>query len=473
MINRKFAWLVPCVALIGGWCVTIARAQEPRSTSKLTEAEVKASATGERTETGRTQHSVYLPKHTAASQLAILLSKQFGGDASVKAAAEADANVLFIRATSPAGLENVRKALSQIDKPVRQAAFQVLIVELNANKSDGSEKDESKPAVDVGQLTGSADAVLAVVAKWEAAGHVASVQRYSVTSLENHVCHLNVGELAPRITASSPSTPNRSVVPQVVQEHVGATIELQPRITESREIITTCGLETSRFETKGRVTETAQKENGSIDTQVRVASLMQTTLTIPDGQSRVASEWQAKLPSNHAPSIVVISARVVDVKNSRRPDVNAPMTPATTANHPAGRSSGIPTGPEAGRPMSRPTEKSGPETSAVSPPKLLVPEEKAVLPNSAAQGRTGRVVMFDWEDVPQATLYELHVQHATAMRPVIHEAALKESSFTWSSKSYVLNENLVGWTWRVRAKVDGKWTKWSERPFSYTRLKND
>ena len=121
------------------------------------------------------QRAIYFPKHATASSLSTLLGKQYEGEAGVSIVAEPNTNVIAIRASSEATFQELLKTLSLIDKPARQIAFQVLLVELN---EDGiANQADPKKRADPRDLTGPADAIQATLGKWVTAGQVARVRR--------------------------------------------------------------------------------------------------------------------------------------------------------------------------------------------------------------------------------------------------------------------------------------------------------
>jgi tetratricopeptide (TPR) repeat protein len=331
MHHRKWFRAV-CVTLICGSQFSLVKADEPQLPSKV--AEAKSLTSGEGTEkSGTIQRSIYLAKHAAASELAFLLGKQFVGDASVQVVAEPNANVLLIRTSSATVFDEVLKTLSQVDKPPRQIVFQVLIVELNTPKAVGPEKGTSKSGVDTSELTGSADAVRAKLASWMLAGHVTTVRRFTLTAQENQLSQLQLGEEKAIAMGLNTSIAGQ-VNPLFQRLPQGTIITLTPRITEARDVITTCVIEDSQFEAKDRGVELFRGDNGSIKTQGKTISTLRTTLTIPDGQSSVPSEWQVESKSNHVPSMVVISARIVDPNAPPRVPTSNPTTPAPAAAPP-------------------------------------------------------------------------------------------------------------------------------------------
>jgi len=92
-------------------------------------------------------------------------------------------------------------------------------------------------------------------------------------------------------------------------------------------------------------------------------------------------------------------------------------------------------------------------------PWLLAPEQQALLEN----GCDGAFVWeFDWMDTPGATHYWLYVFRQNAGGPAVDRSNLTVSAFQHRSTGYVGSHNTGGWRWKVRAKIDGQWGKWSE-----------
>jgi hypothetical protein len=85
---------------------------------------------------------------------------------------------------------------------------------------------------------------------------------------------------------------------------------------------------------------------------------------------------------------------------------------------------------------------------------------------------------FDWSDVPSVaptTRYHLKVWKNPAL-PIINKMDITTSSYhhTSAPSDYIINTNLTGWRWMVRAKVLGVWGAWSPaRSFKVERLNTD
>jgi hypothetical protein len=104
---------------------------------------------------------------------------------------------------------------------------------------------------------------------------------------------------------------------------------------------------------------------------------------------------------------------------------------------------------------------------------LLSPARRAVLDNGRLDDRDTIVWEFDWSDCPGATAYGLYVIGPTATVPVV-DLALPTSAYRSVRRAYIVERNRRGWTWRVRAWVDGQWGAWTEaRPFDVEPVDTD
>jgi hypothetical protein len=106
-------------------------------------------------------------------------------------------------------------------------------------------------------------------------------------------------------------------------------------------------------------------------------------------------------------------------------------------------------------------------------PMLTSPDEGAVLDNGCSNQTDMKTWDFSWESVDGADRYHLFVQRLGSQFPAVNKI-VKDTSFTESQRAYVARHNTDGWTWRVRALVNGKWTKWSSlRSFSVEPIDTD
>ena len=90
-------------------------------------------------------------------------------------------------------------------------------------------------------------------------------------------------------------------------------------------------------------------------------------------------------------------------------------------------------------------------------PRLIAPVSGAVLP----QPESGEW-RFDWQHVPSAKSYEIVVLGPGAAFPMVRAVTSTSYFVRGVSNGYIIDSNLRGWTWRVRAQSqDGQWGPWS------------
>ncbi|MFQ5720925.1 MAG: hypothetical protein ACE5GI_00340 [Candidatus Aminicenantales bacterium] len=104
--------------------------------------------------------------------------------------------------------------------------------------------------------------------------------------------------------------------------------------------------------------------------------------------------------------------------------------------------------------------KSEPSSCAI--PKLISPEEGAILDNGRYDRRDDIVWDFSWSNINGAIKYHLYVKHTGAQKPVIDIKTFNSFYHYISEDSYIIDENRFNWKWKVRAFVNDKWCDWSE-----------
>ncbi len=106
-------------------------------------------------------------------------------------------------------------------------------------------------------------------------------------------------------------------------------------------------------------------------------------------------------------------------------------------------------------------------------PHLTVPSDGAVLDNGRMDGLDVMRWEFEWAPVRNADKYRLMAQGKSAKFPAVN-TVLADTRFTEESRSRILARHQQGWTWKVQARVNGKWGNWSEeRTFDVEPLNTD
>jgi hypothetical protein len=101
----------------------------------------------------------------------------------------------------------------------------------------------------------------------------------------------------------------------------------------------------------------------------------------------------------------------------------------------------------------------------IPPPTLVSPVNGAVMDNGCQDKSNGVTWDFDWKDVSGATAYHIRVWKNPAL-PVVNNMNVATSDYHYDSpQTYIINTNLTGWRWMIRAKVGRLWGPWSRVGF--------
>jgi WD40 repeat protein/tRNA A-37 threonylcarbamoyl transferase component Bud32 len=109
----------------------------------------------------------------------------------------------------------------------------------------------------------------------------------------------------------------------------------------------------------------------------------------------------------------------------------------------------------------------GPPCTVAQPPLLLSPPSGAILPQGDRRVRLGikRVWSFSWSPVAEASGYHLWVKGPGAEGNPLVNKVIEGTSYSLQSGGTV-EQNLLGWRWKVRVLVSDLWSEWSaERKF--------
>lgn len=119
------------------------------------------------------------------------------------------------------------------------------------------------------------------------------------------------------------------------------------------------------------------------------------------------------------------------------------------------------------------TEMSNPRRAATGP-KLLAPAPGAALANFGAAPGPAVSWEFRWTAVNGASKYHVQVSRVGAAQPLFNRDDLKLPKFKGTIRSKFPESSLDGWTWKVRAFVNGRWNDWSEsQPFRIDASQKD
>lgn len=112
-------------------------------------------------------------------------------------------------------------------------------------------------------------------------------------------------------------------------------------------------------------------------------------------------------------------------------------------------------------------------TNCISPD-LISPGNNGVLDNGCNGIDEIMSWFFDWSNCPNATSYNLYVKYPGAKNPTL-DIIITDSEYLFSQRNaWIAYQLRLGWTWKVRALLNGEWGEWSnDRIFNVEPLNTD
>ena len=106
------------------------------------------------------------------------------------------------------------------------------------------------------------------------------------------------------------------------------------------------------------------------------------------------------------------------------------------------------------------------------PPELKAPRNGAVLDNGCTDRQDDIIWYFEWGAVKGAERYHLYVKGSAASIPIIDNRNIDATFFRFRSHGgYIADRNRFDWRWKVKCRVNGIWSDWSnERYFDVEPL---
>ena len=93
-------------------------------------------------------------------------------------------------------------------------------------------------------------------------------------------------------------------------------------------------------------------------------------------------------------------------------------------------------------------------------PRLLTPPAGTVMDNGGRDGGDGIAWDFQWSECRGADRYHLFVIGPSASIPVVDDDRLTATTYEHRKLAWIAPGNALGWTWRLRARIDGEWREW-------------
>ncbi len=108
-------------------------------------------------------------------------------------------------------------------------------------------------------------------------------------------------------------------------------------------------------------------------------------------------------------------------------------------------------------------------------PTQLYPQSGDIVDNGCTNRTNPIIWNFSWTAAKGATKYQLYVYHVGSLYPVVNDNNITTISYESNCDGcYIINGNRFDWRWKVRAFVNGMWTRWTpEISFDVEPLNTD
>jgi type II secretory pathway component GspD/PulD (secretin) len=217
-------------------------------------------------------------------------------------------NSLVIGGPSDA-VEEVRQLVAELDHPAVMIQIEATIMEVPAEQTK-SETGVSQPEGKKRQ----GKARLLAPGEMPEKGEV--LVRVQLMTLDNQQAHVQMGRREPRITSSQTSQYGR--VNSTTLENTGTILALTPKVSADQAVAMTVAVEDSRLgPLEEGVVISVPKEGEPIRSPKIDTAIVQTTVSIPDGQTALIAGMTREVKSGKE-RVVLITPRVLHINGEAK-----------------------------------------------------------------------------------------------------------------------------------------------------------
>jgi type II secretory pathway component GspD/PulD (secretin) len=263
----------------------------------------------------KTKRIAYVVQSGSAKNLATLLAKHFKTDVEIQMGPDAAANVLLIN-TSAAVFDEVLATLAKLDRKPHSVALEVFVIDVEPKKGAEGKLVPGDKEIDEKEFVGPAERVTASIVAQQKKGVFAGVKRYQLTVVENQPANLLNQEHKPYVIgfvfSGKGAGGNMAMRTTVAYKTVGTKMVLTPRMGPDQAVTVDLNVEDVRSYQPEDGVPLGLNDKGQpvIATEFAVSKL-DATVTVPMGQAVLASGVQTKSKTDHARTLIVMTARVI------------------------------------------------------------------------------------------------------------------------------------------------------------------
>ncbi|MBS0261306.1 MAG: hypothetical protein JSS02_05065 [Planctomycetes bacterium] len=299
--------LVLAVTLIAAPAVTDEPqpAVTPQPPEKQTDESIKPKA-GNPALSKRLTYSV---QYGSPKDLAAILQPHFQGEAEFRTLPASGNRSLLIAAT-PEAADEVVRTLALLDRPPQKIIVDVWILEESIPHEKGAAQKPAPKLLDERQLTGPVEEVSARLESLSKTDSLAYYRQLRLENLDNRENTVQVGEEKPRISGYTSTGAGGGVTPMIQQRIVGTIAAVTARLVDDQKILLEFTVRDDRLSLPEEGTQIARGTDGPIMSPDVLTTNLKGTLTVPAGQTVIASRVETDARSKRSRRQIVIAARL-------------------------------------------------------------------------------------------------------------------------------------------------------------------
>jgi hypothetical protein len=187
--------------------------------------------------------------------------------------------------------------------------------------------DKKAEALDTKSLNGPADEVLTRVEELRNKGRIGELKRLEVTTVENHLAHAHLGQTKPLVIGLSVTATGRTSR-NIMYRNFGADVRVTPRVGPENVVALELRVQDARPHVDLDAPVLGNDENKApIRATETTLATVEGKVSVPSGQAVVLHGVKTTGKGGPLPTLVIVTARVLDGTQKEKKDEDAPPRP--------------------------------------------------------------------------------------------------------------------------------------------------
>lgn len=248
------------------------------------------------------KRAMILLNHSAAKEVAEVLSKHFKGEAEIEPAPESTGNMLLIRAT-PDILQEIERTVAELDKRPKTIDIDVVLFDVITGKED-MEAEKFLKSIGETDLNAKIGVVAEQLEQLTKKNKLGQVRHLELTGFENRKLSAQLGEEKPFKTGVNVNPMGKQIA-NIQYRSVGVLVRATPRVSPENQVVVDFDIQDSRMHTPE---DGVQIGTGPASEFVMTA--FTSKMTIPSGKVVLAKGTRSISKSGNSVVWILVSAKI-------------------------------------------------------------------------------------------------------------------------------------------------------------------